>query len=272
MASTTITSKQDLIDYAFRRLGYPVVEINVDYQQAEDRLEDALEYFQERHFDGVDKAFFRYQITQEDITNQYINTNSFGPVNGITNDASAPTGADIVSITKVFQFGDFANINMFDVRYQMALSDYFGINRGLGGQSSLGLASYDQTKRYINMIEDFFQPEKAIRFNKVSNRLYIDMNWNQDIKNGQYIVIEAYAKLNPEVYNEIYNDRYLKEYFTALLKKQWGQNLSKFEGIQMPGGVVLRGNQIFQEAMLEIEKIEQTILTNYELPVDFMTG
>jgi len=270
--ASTISSKQGLIDYAFRKLGAPVVEINVDYEQAEDRLEDALEYFQERHFDGVDKAFFRYQVTADDITNQYISTDSFSPVNGITTDASAPNGSDIVSITRVFQFGDFANINMFDIRYQMALSDYFGINRGLGGQSALGLASYDQTKRYINLIEDFFQPEKALRFNKVSNRLYIDMNWNIDIKAGQYIVIEAYAKLNPEIFTEIYNDRYLKEYFTALLKRQWGQNLSKFDGVQMPGGVMLRGSQIYQEAQIEIEKVEQLLLSNYELPIDFMTG
>lgn len=268
----TISSKKDLIDYAFRKLGSPVVEINVDYQQAEDRLEDALEYFQERHFDGVDKAFFRHKVTAEDITNQYISTDDFGPVNGITSDVSAPKGSDIVSITKVLQFGDFANINMFDVRYQMALSDYFGINRGLGGNSSLGLASYDQTKRYINMIEDFFQPEKALRFNKVSNRLYIEMNWSEDINVDQFLIIQGYAKLNPEIFTEIYNDRYLKEYFTALVKRQWGQNLSKFDGVQMPGGVVLRGSQIFQEAQLDIDKIEQMLLSSYELPVDFMTG
>ena len=267
-----ITSKQELIDYSFRKLGSPVLEINVDYQQAEDRLEDALEYFQERHFDGVDKVFFKYQVTAEDITNQYIDTDSFGPVNGITNDASAPSGKDLVSITKVFQFGDLANINMFDVRYQMALSDYFGINRGLGGNSSLGLASYDSTKRYINMIEDFFQPEKALRFSKVTNRLYIDMNWEKDITADQFLVIGGYAKLNPEIYTEIYNDRYLKEYFTALIKRQWGQNLSKFDGVQMPGGVVLRGGQIHQEAQIELDKIEEMLLSRYELPVDFMTG
>ncbi len=267
-----ISSKQALIDYSFRKLGSPVVEINVDYQQAEDRLEDALEYFQERHYDGVDKVFFRHQVTDADRTNQYINTNDFGPLNGITNDAAAPTGSDLVSITKVLQFGDFANINMFDVRYQMALSDYFGINRGLGGNSSLGLASYDQTKRYINLIEDFFQPEKALRFNKVSNRLHIDMNWQDEIQVGEYIIIQGYAKQNPDIYTEIYDDRYLKEYFTALLKRQWGQNLSKFDGVQMPGGVVLRGSQIYQEAQIEIDKVEEMLLSRYELPVDFMTG
>ena len=268
----TITSKQALIDYALRKLGSPVVEINVDYQQAEDRLEDAIEYFQERHYDGVDKVFFRHEVTAEDRDNQYINTNDFGPLNGITNDASAPTGSDIVSITKVLQFGDLSNINMFDVRYQMALNDYFGINRGLGGNSSLGLASYDSTKRYINLIEDFFQPEKTLNFNKVSNRLHIDMNWQDEIQVAEWLIIQAYVKLNPEIYTEIYDDRYLKEYFTALLKKQWGQNLSKFEGVQMPGGVVLRGGQIYQEAQIEIDKVEEMLLSRYELPVDFMTG
>lgn len=265
-----ISSKEDLINYAFRRLGAPVIEINVDYEQAEDRLEDALLYFQERHFDGVERAYFRYQVTEEDIRNEYINTDSFGPVNGVTGEA--PTGRDIVSVVKVFQFGDFANINMFDVRYQMALSDYFGINRGLGGQSSLGLASYDSTKRYINLLQDMFNPEKALRFNKVSNKIHIDMSWRQELTVGEYLVFEAYVKLNPEIYTEIYNDRYLKEYFTALLKRQWGQNLSKFDGVALPGGVMLRGGQIVQEANAEIIQIEQNILQSYELPVDFITG
>jgi hypothetical protein len=267
-----VTSKQTLIDYALRKLGSPVVEINVDYQQAEDRLDDALEYFQERHYDGIDKVYFRHQVTDTDITNQFIDTDAMGPVNGVTGDASAPKGSDITSIVKIFQFGQFTNINMFDIRYQMALSDYFGINRGLGGNSSLGLASYDMTKRYINMIEDFFQPEKALRFNKVSNRLHIDMDWSKEIQPGQWIIVEAYAKLNPEVFSEIYDDRYMKEYFTALLKRQWGQNLSKFEGVQMPGGVVLRGSQIYQEAQIEVDKVEEMLLSRYELPVDFMTG
>lgn len=264
----TISSKEDLINYAFRKLGAPVVEINVDYQQAEDRLDEALEYFTERHFDGVEKAFFSYEIGTADMTNQYIDTNELPAVNG----SDGPTGKDIVSITKVFQFGTFANINMFDVRYQMALSDYFGINRGLGGQSSLGLASYDSTKRYINLIEDFFQPEKAIRFSKVRNRLFIDMNWSQDIEAGKNIIIESYVKLDPEKFGEIYNDRYLKQYFTALLKKQWGQNLSKFDGVQLPGGVMLRGGQLVAEASGEIDRIEQDMIRSYELPVDFMTG
>ena len=262
-------SKESLIEYSFKRLGSPVIEINVDYSQAEDRVDDALQLFTERHFDGVEKAFFAHKITDDDITNQYLQTDNFGPVNGPTGDA--PTGKDLVSVTKIFQFGHFGNGGRFDIRYQLALSDYFGINRGLNAAVSQGLATYDSTKRYINMVEDFFQPEKALRFSKVTNRLHIDMNWNEMVA-GDYLVIEGYVKLNATTFTEIFNDRLLKKYVTALLKRQWGSNLAKYDGVQMPGGVVLRGGPIMQEAQAEIDKIEVEVRSEYELPVDFMTG
>ena len=243
-------SKETLIEYCFKRLGAPVIEINVDYSQAEDRLDDALDLFSERHFDGVEKAFFKHQVTLADKAQEYISTDDIGPISGVTGDG--PSGTDITSITRIFQFGQFSNSGMFDIRYQLALSDYFGINRGLQAHVSQGLASYDSTKRYINMIEDFFQPEKSIRFSKVTNKLYIDMN--------------------PDYYSEIYNDRILKEYTTALIKRQWGSNLSKFDGVPMPGGVVLRGGQILAEAQREIEMIEQKFYSQYEFPVGFITG
>ena len=265
----TPNSRETLIEYCFKRLGSPVIEINVEWTQAEDRLDDALEFFKERHFDGVEKVFFSYKVTEEDKQNKYIITDNIGPVNGPTGDG--PSGSDILTVVKVFQFGQFSNINMFDIRYQLALSDYFGINRGLNASVSQGLASYDSTKRYINLIEDFFQPEKAIRFSKVTNKLHIDMNWGE-ITTDEYIVIETYAALDPETYGEIYNDRLLKEYLTALIKKQWGSNLSKYDGVQMPGGVVLRGGQIMAEADAEIQRIEMKFYSQYELPVDFMTG
>ena len=262
-------SKETLIEYCFKRLGAPVIEINVDYSQAEDRLDDALDLFSERHFDGVEKAFFKHQVTLADKAQEYISTDDIGPISGVTGDG--PSGTDITSITKIFQFGQFSNSGMFDIRYQLALSDYFGINRGLQAHVSQGLASYDSTKRYINMIEDFFQPEKSIRFSKVTNKLYIDMKWGE-IKTGDFLVIEAYAAINPDYYSEIYNDRILKEYTTALIKRQWGSNLSKFDGVPMPGGVVLRGGQILAEAQREIEMIEQKFYSQYEFPVGFITG
>ena len=264
----TPNSRETLIQYSLRQLGAPVVEINVDWQQCEDRLDDALQYFTERHFDGVEKVFFKHQLTEQDIQNQYISTDDIGPPNGI----DGPTGRQIVSVVRVLQFGSFANINMFDIRYQLALTDYFGINRNLSGVHSMGLASYDATKRYIKLIEDLFQPEKAVVFSKVTNKLYLNMRWSEEAKAGDYLMIEAYAALDPEQYTEIFNDRYLKRYLTALIKKQWGANMSKFDGVALPGGVTLRGAQIFAEAMAEIAQIEQDILRSYELPVNFMMG
>lgn len=261
-------SRQTLIEYCLRKLGAPVIEINVDWQQCEERLDDALDYFTERHFDGVEKVFFKYQVTEQDITNQYISTDNITYPNGV----DGPTGKDIVSVVKVMQFGNFANINMFDIRYQMALTDYFGVNRNLQGTHSLGLANYDAMMRYIKLIEDFFQPEKAIQFSKASNKLHLNTNWSEEVKAGNWLVIQAYAVLDPEKYTQIYDDRYLKRYLTALIKKQWGANMSKFDGIAMPGGVSMRGAQIYAEAMQEIASIEAEFLSNVELPIDFMTG
>ena len=263
-------SLETLIDYAFRRLGAPVVDVNVDYQQAVDRVNDALDYFSERHFDGVEKHFYAHKITADDRTNGYIDTAGItaGNAAGYT---GAPSGDSIVSVVRVLPFGGNV-VNMFDVRYQMALHDYFGVNRASHYGVSMGLAGYDSTKRFINMVEQMFDPEKRIRFSKVSNRIYIEMDWSEDTEVGDYLLIEAYSKLNPDTFTEIYNDRYLKEYVTALIKRQWGQNLSKFEGIQMPGGVSLRGAEMFQEASEEIQRIEEKMLLEYELPIDFMVG
>jgi hypothetical protein len=267
----SITSKDGLIDYALRKLGAPVIEINIDRQQAEDRVDEALQFFNERHFDGVERVFFSHELTADDITNRYILTDDLATPKGFP--TGGPTGRDIVSVTKVFQFGPLKGIDsMFDVRYQMALSDYFGINTGLGYQSALGLASYDSAKRYISMISDFFQPEKEIRFSKVTNRLLIDGDLSQSTESGDYLIIEAYAALDPETFNEIYNDRMLKRYVTALLKKQWGSNLSKFAGVQLPGGVQLNGPQIYAEALQEIQIIEQEFYSQYELPIDFIVA
>ena len=263
------TSKNELIEYALRKLGAPVIEINVDREQAEDRVDEALQFFTERHFDGVEKVFFSHQLTQTDIDNRFILTDDLQTPKGFP--SNGPTGRDIVSVTKVFQFGALKGISsMFDVRYQMALSDYFGINTGLGYQSSLGLASFDSAKRYISMIEDFFQPEKEVRFSKVTNRLLIDSELDKTTSAGNYLIIEAYAALDPEKFGQIYNDRILKKYVTALIKKQWGSNLSKFAGVQLPGGVQLNGPQIYAEAVSEIQVIEQEFYSQYELPIDFL--
>tara|TARA_Y100001972_G_scaffold3606_1_gene4048 strand:+ start:915 stop:1724 length:810 start_codon:yes stop_codon:yes gene_type:complete len=265
------SSRDELIEYALRKLGAPVIEINVDREQAEDRLDEALQFFTERHFDGVERVYFSHELTSDDITNRFILTDELATPKGFP--SGGPTGKDIVSVVKVFQFGPLKGIqSMFDVRYQMALSDYFGINTGLGYQSALGLASYDSAKRYISMIQDFFQPEKEIRFSKVTNRLLIDSELDQNVDVGDFLIIEAYASLDPDKFTEIYNDRLLKKYVTALIKKQWGSNLSKFAGVQLPGGVQLNGPQIYAEALQDIQIIEQEFYSQYELPIDFIVA
>ena len=268
---STPNSRESLIDYAYRRLGAPVIEINVDYAQAEERLDDALQYFAERHFDGVQRCIFSYPVTQSDIDNKYIDTTSLGKAVGFS-DEEGPNGSNLLSVTRVLRFGNLANQTMFDVRYQLALTDYFGVNRGLGFQSSLGLAGYDSTMRYISLVEQFFQPEHVLHFSKVTKKLHMDMKWSAEIKAGDFVIIEGYCTLEPSIYKDIFNDRLLKEYVTALLKKQWGSNLAKYDGVQLPGGVTLRGGQLYQEALAEVAAIEQKVQSEYELPINFLTA
>jgi len=264
-----VNSKDKIIKYALRSLGHPVIDINVDHEQCLDRVDDALELFSERHFDGVEKVYFKYTMTADNIEKRYIDTEILVNPSGITGDG--PDGSTIVSVVRLFRFSNFANINMFDIRYQLALTDYFGINRGLASQSSLGLPQYSATKRYISLIEQFFAPEKSIRFSKVKNRIYIDGSM-EELTEGSVMVIEAYAALNPDKYTEIYDDRLLKKYVTALIKRQWGANMAKFDGVQLPGGISTRGAAIQQEAMQEIQLIEAEIQSTHELPSDFFIG
>jgi|APGre2960657404_1045060.scaffolds.fasta_scaffold11365_2 hypothetical protein len=263
-------SRESLIDYAFRSLGSPVIEINVDMQQAYDRLDDALQFFAERHFDGVDRCYFDYVITQQDIDRKYVNTNAFGPMVG-ADPSGRPDGRDILSIIRIFPFGTHSSNNFFDIRYQLALNDFFGINTNLNTSGSTPVATYDIAKRYIRMIEMMFDPERSIRFSKVTNKLQIETDWS-DMQAGTHLAVEAYVILDPERYPEIYNDILLKKYVTALIKRQWGANLSKFDGVQLPGGIVTRGSSIFSEAIQEIAILEEQVRSAYEYPPDFMTG
>ena len=262
-------SRESLIEYAQRSLGHPVITINVDNEQCEDRLDEALQFFAEYHFDGAEKAFFRYQLTSQDITNKYIDIANIGPVNGPGGDG--PNGNDILSVVKLFQFGNFANVDMFDLKYQLALVDYFGVNTSVGNGHSMGLAAHDSTKRYKKLIEDFFQPEKAINFSKVTGRIHINGDLSV-INPGDYIILQTYVIIDPEQYTKIYNDRMLKKYITALIKKQWGANMAKYDGVQLPGGISLKGAQIYAEAMTEISAIENELIQAHEFPVEFFVG
>lgn len=245
-------TRQQLKDYALRRLGAPVIEINVDDEQVEDRVDDALQFFAEYHFDGVEKEYFQYTITADDITNKYISTNEVDP--------------SIISITRIFDTST-SSTNIFDVRYQIALNDFYGLRTGLGN-----ISYYDQTQRHLSLIQQILDPEKALRFSRVTNKLKIDTDWSDTFEAGDVIVFEAMVVLNPNEYTEIYNDRLLKKYVTALIKKQWGENLSKFQNIQLPGGLQYNGAELFSQADAEIRQIEEEVQLKYELPPDFMVG
>ena len=209
---------------------------------------DALQFFAEYHFDGVERVYNKHAVTADDITNGYI---------------EVPDG--VMSVIKVFRF-DEGTTNMFDVRYQMALNDFFDMS----GNGSV--QEYVQTRQYINMLNDILNPERMTRFHRVTNRLYIDMNWGEMLSVGEFVVYEGWKVLDPNTYTEIYDDRLLKEYVTALFKRQWGQNLSKFDNIQLPGGVTFNGGELYSQGDEEVKKIEEEVELKYELPTDFYTG
>jgi hypothetical protein len=252
------TSREDLKDYALRRLGFPVIEINVDDAQVEDRIDDALQFFSQYHFDGVEKLYLPYVLTQTDIDNKYINTDNI---------PTGSTGAELVTVSKVFVIDQAMSSGMFSVQYQLMLNDYF--NGFLTGTSNLNY--YDTTKQYLGMLEMFLNPEKQIQFSRVTNKLRMNTDWSV-YKPGDKFMVEGMVALSPETYPEIYNDILLKRYVTALIKRQWAANLSKFSNIALPGGMKFDAAQMYTDATTELGQIEDTVQSKYELPVDFMVG
>lgn len=256
------TTREELKQYALRKLGAPVIEINVDDAQLEDALDDSLQIFNEYHFDGVQRSLFKYAITQDDIDNGFINTSSITAGNGPGDTVQVEGGDRMVSVTKVFKFDQGgAGTNMFSVNYQLALNDVYGVRSG-GSMSE-----YAQTQSYIQMLSDMLDPEKQIEFSRVTNRLYLKMNWSDNVSVGDSILIECYVALNPDTYSEIYNDILLKQYVTAMFKKQWAMNLIKYQNIRLPGGVEFNADTLLSEANAEMERIEQDLQDKYELPL-----
>lgn len=270
-------SRAELKDYCMRRLGWPVVQINVDDSQIEDRVDDALQFFAEYHFDGVERTYFSKQVTQEDIDNGYIDltkpTLADTDTDGIVIKAAPaidPDGKSIISVVRCFQlFDTLGGLGMFDAKYQIALNDLFGLRTNTYGDSLIG---YNLTRSHMQMLQDMLTPEKSIRFSRVTNRIYVETNWKEKMTKGDYLVFEAYRILDPALYPEIYNDRLLKMYLTALIKLQWGLNLSKFSGMSLPGGVSFNGTNMASEAKAEVEKIEEEVQSRYELPPQGFIG
>ena len=279
------STRGELIDYCKRKLGAPVLEINVADEQIEDLIDDAVQFFQERHFDGVYQTYMKYKLTQEDIDRGKSSKTGVGIV---TTTATAPVSSgiattavnfdfeeasnylqvppEVLGVTKIFHFDGSNTItnNMFSVKYQLFLNDvyYWG---------STELLSYAMTKTYLEDINFLLTTEKQIRFNKRQDRLYLDIDYSS-VNVGDYLVIDCFRLLNPSDYGRVWNDSFLKPYATALIKKQWGQNLLKFQGVKLPGGVELNGREIYEDAEKDIEKIRENMSNTYELPPLDMIG
>ena len=277
------STRSELITYAKRQLGAPVLEINVADEQVEDILDDAIQFFQERHFDGVYPTFLKYKLTEDDITRGRSRDGETDNIGITTSTATATIDGgttsfsfnetsnylqvpdDIIGVTKVFHFDGSNRMSsgMFSLKYQLFLNDvYF--------YGSTELLTYAMTKTYLEDINFLLTTQKQIRFNKRQNRLYLDIDWSS-VSAGEFLVLDVFRTLDPNDYAKVYNDSFLKRYFTALVKRQWGQNLIKFQGVKLPGGVELNGRQIYDDAMNDLTIIREQMSNTYEIPpLDFI--
>jgi hypothetical protein len=241
------TTRQTLIDYCLRQLGAPVLEINVDEDQIEDRVDEALQKYRDFHMEGQRRVYLPIQVTPTDITNKYFTLTD-----------------EVIYVTRVMPISNsYAAVNMFSMKYQMYLNDFYALYK------AESLQYYVQMQQYLQEVDSLLNGIQPIQYQRHGNKLYIDMNFG-DLEVGQYILAECYVSL--EDTPEMYNDSWLKKYTTALIKRQWGTNLSKFDGMQLPGGVTINASKIFDEAVDDIEKLEQALMDSYSLPPDFCVG
>ena len=264
-------SKTTLKEYCLRALGKPVIEINVDAEQVDDRIDEAVQYFSQYHYDGVERMYMKYQITEADVTrarsNESVGTGTEGSVsNNFLNQSNyIVMPPSVLSVMGIFNFNDKSNLNMFDIRYQMRLNDLYDF-------SSTSILHYEMTMRHLDFLDHILIGEKPVAFNMHNNRLYIGMDWANDVQPGEFIIVECYRKLDPTTYTDIYDDMFLKRYTTALIKQQWGSNLSKFQGVTMLGGVSMNGAEIYSQAVSEKLKLEEEIRSTFEAPISYMIG
>ena len=240
------TSKAEFKEHCLRRLGKPVIEINVDEDQVDDRVDEAIDYYWDFHYDGVEQTFYKWQITEQDKTNRYLTV----PEN-------------IVGVVDLFDIGDATSTNnLFNIRYQIALNDLYDLSR-------YELVPYYMNFQNIRMIEEILVGKQTFKYNKHQNQLHIDMDWSR-IDADNYIIAKCYKVMDPETYTNVFKDRWLLRYASALIKKQWGTNLTKFEGMQLPGGLTFNGEKIYDDAQAEIDKLEEEIRTLQYPPEDMI--
>ena len=241
-------SRKEFKEYCLRKLGAPVIDINVDDDQVEDRIDEALNYFWDYHFNGADKTYFKYSVTDNDIQNRYITM----PDN-------------IIGVVNLFEIGQALNTNnLFNIRYQIALNDLYTL-------TNVSMTPYYMAMQNIQFLEQMLVGKQPLRYNRHKNRCYIDMDWSI-INVGDYIVLEAYEVVDPEEYTKAWSDRWLARYTEALIKQQWGQNLKKFKGMKLPGGIEFNGKEMFDEATLERKELEHEMIYTYSIPALDMIG
>lgn len=245
----TPTTRIEFKNYCLRRLGAPVIEINVDDDQIDDRIDDALRYYWDYHFDGTEKMYYKHQVTSTDRTNKYITV----PEN-------------IIGAINVFSIADpsIRTDDLFNIRYQIALNDLYTL-------TSVSMVPYYMVMQHLGVIAEILVGRQPMRYNRHMNKLYVDMDWNK-IKDGEYLLIEAYQIVDPDEYSNVWKDQWLMRYTTALIKRQWGSNLTKFTGMVLPGGVQFNGEKIYNDAVQEITMLEQEMIRSYSLPVSDMIG
>ncbi len=271
------TTRQELKDYCLRQLGAPVLEINVDDDQVDDLIDDALQLFNERHFDGVERMYLKYKVTQDDIdrgkadpttgvgivttTANSTDVSGVGTMsfNWYENSNFIQVPESVIGVEKIFKF-DTSSISggMFSIKYQLFLNDLYYFN-------SIELLQYTMVKRYLEDIDFLLTTDKQIRFNQRQDRLYLDIDWASE-EAGTYFVLDCYRLLDPTTFTGVWNDSFLKRYATALIKRQWGQNLIKFRGVKLPGGIEFNGREIYDDGQREIDYIREKMSSEYELP------
>ena len=274
-------SKQTLVDYCLRQLGAPVLEINIDDDQIDDLVDDTLQLFNERHYNGVERMYLKYVLTQDDIDRgQATGTAGVGIVtttttsNGVgiastnfnwyENSNYLQVPESVIGVEKIFKF-DTSSISgsMFSIKYQLFLNDLYYFN-------SVELLQYSMVKTRLEDIDFLLSTDKQIRFNQRQDRLYLDIDWAAE-REGTFLVLDCLRALDPDSFTQVYNDYFVKKYLTALMKRQWGQNLIKFKGVKLPGGIELNGREIYEDGQRELDAIKERMSQEYELPpLDFI--
>lgn len=244
-----VTSRLELIEYCLRALGEPVVEINIDEQQVEDRVDEAIEYFRQYHFDGIEKVYLKHEITQQNIDDKFILVPDL-----------------IYGITKVYPVasGTSTSKSIFDLQYQLRLNDLYDL-------TSTSVMYYTQVMSHLALLDSTLNGHPLYRFNRLNNKLYIDTAWSEKMQVGNYILVECYRAMDPADAPRMYGEPWIKHYTTALIKKQWAVNLKKFSGMQLPGGVSIDGPGLYAEANQEIKDLEDEMM-NKSAPLELFMG